>query len=84
MSDTPKALAIDAADGVEVHIDDSSETETFDVKVRKAGEEVEAHTGLTIDDLAALDSEHFSVDLVEPPTAPEPGDEDTDEVDDAG
>lgn len=78
MSDTPKAFAIDASDGVDVHIDDSSETETFDVKVVKEGEEIESHQGVTIEALAAVTSDHFSVELVEPPVAPEPA-EDEDE-----
>lgn len=75
MSDVPKAFAIDAAEDVSVHIDDSSESETFEVKVTKAGEEVESHQGVTIDGLAALSSDHFSVEFVEPPTAPEPAED---------
>lgn len=77
MSETPKALAIDAAEGVDVHIDDSSEAETFDVKVLKAGQEVEAHTGVTLEALASVSSDHFSVELIEPPTAPEPAEDDS-------
>lgn len=76
MSETPKALAIDAVEGVDVHIDDTSDAETFDVKVLKEGQEVEAHSGVTLEQLAAVSSDHFSVELVEPPTAPEPVEED--------
>ena len=78
MPDTPKAFAIDAPEGVHVHIDDSSEADTFDVKVIKEGEEIESHQGVTVDALTAVNSDHFSIELVEPPAAPEPA-EDEDE-----
>jgi len=66
------ALAISAAEGVDVHIDDSSESETFEVKVLKEGAEIESHESITIEALAAVSSDHFSIELVEPPAAPEP------------
>ena len=78
MPDTPKAFAVDAPEGVDVHIDDTSEAETFDVKVIKEGAEIESHEGITIEALAAVNSDHFSIELVEPPAAPEPA-EDEDE-----
>jgi hypothetical protein len=76
MSDIRKALAINAAEGVDIHIDDSSETETFDVKVTREGEEVEQHPGVTVEALCAVTSDHFSVELVAAPTAPEPESDD--------
>lgn len=66
----PKALAIAAAEGVEVHIDDSSDAEHFDVKVIKDGAEVESHEGIGLTDLVAASSDHFTAELIEPPTAP--------------
>lgn len=68
MADTPKAFAINAAEGVAVHIDDSSEDETFEVAVLKDGTEVEKHQGITADSVVALESDHFSVEHIEPPT----------------
>ncbi len=73
MADAPKAFAVDAAEGVEVHLDDSSEDEKFDIVVRKEGAELESHQGLTADSLEGLSSEHFSVAVIEAPSAP--GDE---------
>lgn len=70
MSDTPKAFAIDAAEGAEVHLDDSSEDEKFTITVRKDGAEVETHEGLTADTLEGVSSDHFRVAVVEPPAAP--------------
>ncbi|MGI9644271.1 MAG: hypothetical protein ACR2O6_03065 [Ilumatobacteraceae bacterium] len=70
MSDTPKAFAIDAAEGAEVHLDDSSEDEQFTITVRKDDSEVETHEGLTADTLEGVSSEHFNVAVVEAPSAP--------------
>lgn len=82
MSDAPKAFAVDAAEGVDVHIDDSSEDETFTLTVRKGGEQVEQHDGVTVDSVHDVGSEHFSASSVEPPSAPpEPSAEDAPEGD---
>lgn len=75
MSETPKAFAIDAAEGAVVHVDDSSEDETFSISVRKGGEEVETHAGVTADSVVELGSEHFTAAHVDPPT-PEASDDD--------
>lgn len=74
MTDAPTAFAINAAKGVEVHVDDSSDDETFVLTVRKEGKEVEKHEGVTAATLGDLSSEHFSAETVEPPSAPEDGD----------
>lgn len=77
MSDAPKAFAVEAAEGVDVHIDDSSEDETFKLTVLKQGQQVEEHAGLTADTVGSVGSEHFSVATVDPPAAPsDPSDDD--------
>ena len=77
MSDQAKAYAINANEDVLVHLDDSSEDEKFDIVVKnEQGEELEAHSGVTVDSLGDLGSSHFSVEYIEPPT-PEP---DSDEI----
>lgn len=67
MTDSPKAFAIDAAEGAVVYVDDSSDDETFVIVVHKEGKEVEKHEAVTAASVAALDSEHFSVEYIEPP-----------------
>ena len=69
MTEAPRAFAIDAAEGVIVHVDDSSDDETFDVVVLTEGQEVEKHTNVTAASLSELESDHFSVQYIEPPTA---------------
>lgn len=68
MSDSPKAYAIDAAEGVTVLLDDSSEDDTFSLSVCKDGAELESHSGVTCDSVVGLTSEHFTATHVEPPT----------------
>ncbi len=68
MADSPKAFAIKAKKDVAVHVGDSSEDETFDVTVRKDGQEVEKHEGVTAETVGTLKSNHFEVDYVDPPT----------------
>lgn len=79
MSDAPKAFAIDAAEGVGVHLDDSSEDETFSISVLKDGAEVESHTGVTAATVAGLSSEHFTATVVEAPVGDDSGDVEYDE-----
>ena len=67
MADTPKAYAIDAAEGVVVSVDDSSDDETFQIVVVKEGEEVEKHEAVTADSVGGLESDHFSVEYIDPP-----------------
>jgi hypothetical protein len=78
MSETPKAYAIEAAEGVAVQLDDSSDDETFSVTVVKAAEVVETHDAVTADSVVALTSEHFTASHIEVPTAPDDTDEDSD------
>lgn len=70
MTEGPKAFALDAVEGAVVYVDDSSDDETFDIAVHLEGAEVEQHQGVTADSVAALESEYFSVEYVDPP-APE-------------
>ncbi len=74
MADAPKAYAIDAAEGVSVHLDDSSEDEKFNISVHKDGAEVETHEGVTADSVTDLGSEHFTASYIDPPV-PEKGDD---------
>ncbi len=75
MTDAPTAFAINANKGVDVHIDDSAEDETFVLTVLKDGKEVEKHEGITAANVGDLSSDHFSAETVEAPTAPEGGDD---------
>lgn len=70
MAESAKAFTIEAAEGVSVHLDDSSEDDTFVVSVRKDGSEVEKHEGVTADSIVDVGSDHFSASHVDPPTGP--------------
>lgn len=70
MTEGPKAFALDAAEGVVVYVDDSSDDETFAIAVLQEGAEVEQHQAVTADSVGALQSEYFSVEYISPP-APE-------------
>ena len=71
MPESPKAFAISCSEDVVVHVDDSSEDEKFDISVRKGGETLEEHSGLTAETVGDAKSEHFTVEYIEPPTAEE-------------
>ncbi len=79
MSDSSMAYAIDAAEGVSVQLDDSSEDETFSLSVVKDGAEVESHTGVTAASLADLASEYFTATVVDAPAADDSDDVEYDE-----
>lgn len=72
MADVPKTFAIDSAEGVVVHVDDSSENEKFNLTVLKDGESLEEHTGVTSETVGDLKSDHFTVEYIDPPVAEEP------------
>ena len=77
MSDAPQAVSFNAAEGVDLVVDDSSDDETFSIKVMKGTDVLEEHDGVTTTSAADIGSDHFSVETVEPPKAPEdPGPED--------
>ncbi len=69
MSDRPKAFAITPSEGVTVHVDDSSEDETFVLSLHKDDAEVEKHEGVTAESVVGLASDHFSAEHVDPPSA---------------
>lgn len=71
MSDAPKAFAIEAAKGVEIALDDSSDDERFTITVRKDGQAVETHEGVTADSVTTLSSDHFTASHVDAPTPTE-------------
>lgn len=68
MADTPKAYAINAIEGAAVHIDDSSDDETFKITVVRDGAALEEHEGVTAVSLGSLASDLFSVEYIDPPT----------------
>lgn len=68
MAESPKAFAINSAEGVVVHIDDTSDDERFNLTVVKDGAAVEEHKGQTAETIGDVTSEHFTVEHVEPPT----------------
>ncbi len=70
MAETPRAFAINSVEGAHVHVDDSSEDETFLLTVLKDGSPVEKHEGVTAESVGGLVSDHFSVEYIHPP-APE-------------
>ena len=74
MSDSTKAYAIDAAEGITVLLDDSSEDDTFSLSVCKDGAELENHAGVTCESVVGLASDHFTATHIEPPT-PEASDD---------
>ena len=76
MSETVKGWVLTYEEDVEAHVDDSSEDENFTVTVRKGGQEVEKHKGLTAATVGDVQSEHFKVESVDIPTAPEPESDD--------
>lgn len=69
MSDSPKAFAISAAEGVAVHVDDTSADENFVITVMQKGATIETHEGVTADTVGALTSDHFTVEHVDAPVA---------------
>ena len=68
MSETPKAYAIEAAEGVVVHLDDSSDDDSFTLTVQRDGEAVESHEGVTATTVVDLGSDHFVASHIEPPS----------------
>ena len=71
MSNLPRAFTIEAMEGVTVHIDDSSDDETFEIDVRDDSGVVESHSGVTADSVVGLESEHFTATHIDPPSAGE-------------
>ncbi len=69
MSNLPRAFSINAVEGVTVHVDDSSDDETFEIDVRDDSGVVESHHGVTADSVAGLDSEYFTATHIDPPSA---------------
>jgi hypothetical protein len=70
MADMPRAFAIDAAEGVVVYVDDSSDDETFDIAVHQEGAEVEKHEGVSAASIVSLESDRFSVEYIDAPASP--------------
>ena len=67
MSDAPQAWALSSGEEVEALVDDTSDDETFSISIRKGGQEVEKHEGLTAASVHDVQSDHFSVEAVTPP-----------------
>lgn len=68
MAGSPKAFAINSAEGITVQVDDRSEDEKFHLTVFKDGAPVEEHKDLTVDTVGDVQSDHFTVEHIEPPT----------------
>lgn len=80
MSEAAQTISFNAAEGVDLVVDDSSDDETFSIKVMRGTEVLEEHDGVTTATAGDIGSEHFSAETIEPPTAPEdPGSEDAPE-----
>lgn len=70
MPESARAFAIEAVGGVTVHVDDSSDDETFDITVKGDDGVLESHRGVTIDSIVSVESEYFTATYVEPPSGP--------------
>ena len=71
MGETPQTISFNAAEGIDLVVDDSSDDEKFSITVMRGAEILEQHDSVTTATAGAIGSEHFSAETVEPPTAPE-------------